>query len=165
MLIKRRTNTNLAGVKNKVTIVCNLSGKMDSRIMGLVKKTVKCQCPFRLDGRLTSDGGWRVTVTDDTHNHYPANSLSGYAYARRLSEEEKLFLEIEYNRGTAPKKMLKLLKEEFPGNLARSEDIYNFRKTLRKNEAEKHGNTPMQVNYIKLYTFCLYLFTMLDYLK
>ena len=156
VLIKRRTNSNLAGVKNKVTIVCNLSGKMDDRIGGIVKKTLKCQCPFRLIGRLTDDG-WRITVVDDTHNHYPAENLEGYAYARRLTEEERLFLEEEYHRGSTPRRMLKLLKEKFPGNLTRSDDIYNFQKAMRKKAAEKHGNTPMQVYYIKFTYLFIYL--------
>nr|XP_043630472.1 protein FAR1-RELATED SEQUENCE 5-like [Erigeron canadensis] len=119
---------------------------MDDRIGGLIKKTLKCQCPFRLIGRLTDDG-WRITVVDDTHNHYPAENLEGYAYARRLTEEERLFLEEEYHRGSTPRRMLKLLKEKFPGNLTRSDDIYNFQKAMRKKAAEKHGNTPMQVMF------------------
>nr|XP_043619823.1 uncharacterized protein LOC122591630 [Erigeron canadensis] len=118
---------------------------MDDRISGLVKKTLKCQCPFRLIGRLIDDG-WRVTVIDDTHNHYATENLESYAYARRLTEDERSFLEDEYHRSTTPRKMLKLLKERFPGNLTRSEDIYNFQKAMRRRRPKNMGTLQCRVH-------------------
>jgi hypothetical protein len=41
------------------------------------------------------------------------------------------------------------MKEEFPGNLTRKGDIYNYRKTRRQRAAGEVGETPMQVKYIK----------------
>lgn len=93
VLVRRRSNTNAAGVVNKITIMCERGGKRDSRLTGPVKLSRKIDCPFRLVGRLTRDDSWTVDVIDHRHNHPWAISLEGHAYARRMSDAEKQFVD------------------------------------------------------------------------
>ncbi|XP_057418271.1 uncharacterized protein LOC130712455 [Lotus japonicus] len=93
VIIIRRSDCGSKGRGSKgrqlAILVCEMRGKYKLYKPVLVWKgtgTKKCGFPFRLKARYTSeDGLWRLTVVRGDHNHEPAETLVGHAYASRLT--------------------------------------------------------------------------------
>ncbi|XP_057452011.1 protein FAR1-RELATED SEQUENCE 6-like [Lotus japonicus] len=137
VIIIRRSDCGSKGRGSKgrqvATLVCELSGKYKQYKPVLVRKgtgTKKCDCPFRLKARYTSeDGLWRLTVVRGDHNHQPAETLVGHAYAGRLTSQEKDMVAQTVDNRVNPGNMLLALKDANPQNVTTIRQVYNERMT------------------------------------
>ncbi|GKC57338.1 hypothetical protein Tco_1084936 [Tanacetum coccineum] len=89
---------------------------------------------------------WTIRVVCDQHNHRPTNHLEGYAYARRLSDDEFRLVEELTWKNVPPREILSTLKDQDETNLSTLPTIYEAQKKIRKNE--KGAKTPMLSMYI-----------------
>ncbi|XP_057444381.1 uncharacterized protein LOC130736584 [Lotus japonicus] len=93
-------------------------------------RTKKCDCPYRLKARRTSeDGLWRLTVVRGDHNHEPAGTLLGHAYVGRLTSEEREMVGKMVDNKVKLGNMLLALKNANPQNLTTIQQVYNERMT------------------------------------
>lgn len=145
VLVTRRSNATKEGEVKKVVLICNRGGKRDRRSTGPPKGTTKIDCPFKLVGRLTKDHSWWVEVIDHRHNHPSARNLEGIAYARRLTDVQKEFVDEKALLGFGPNSIREQLKAAFPGILTRAGDISNYLRQNRLKHAQQRGETRMQV--------------------
>ena len=145
VLVTRRSNVTKGGEVKKVVLICNRGGKKDKRSTGAPKGSTKIDCPFKLVGRLTKDHSWWVEVIDHRHNHPSARNLEGIAYARRLTDVQKEFVDEKALLGFGPNSIRDQLKDAFPGILTRSQDISNYLRQHRLKHAQQRGETRMQV--------------------
>ncbi|XP_057432380.1 uncharacterized protein LOC130725144 [Lotus japonicus] len=110
---------------------CELGGKYKPYKSELKQKetgTKKCDSPFRLKERRTSeDGLWRLTVVCGDHNHKPAENLLGHAYVGRLTSEEKEMVGKMVGNKVKPGNMLLASKSANPQNLTTIRQVYNER--------------------------------------
>ncbi|XP_057453094.1 putative protein FAR1-RELATED SEQUENCE 10 [Lotus japonicus] len=135
VIIIRRSNCGSKGCGSKgrqvATLVCKMSGKYKPYKSVLVRKgigTKKCDCPFRLKARYTSeDGLWRFTVVRGDHNHQPAETLVGHAYAGRLTSQEKDMVAKMVDNRVKLGNMLLALKDANPQNVTTIRQVYNER--------------------------------------
>jgi hypothetical protein len=161
VLITGRSNATKKGEVNKVVLICNRGGKRDKRSTGPPKGTTKIDCPFKLIGRMTNDHSWWVDVIDHRHNHPSAHNLEGIAYARRLTDLQKEFVDEKALLGFPPKRIREQLQAAFPGILTRNTDISNYLRQNRQKHAQQRGETRMQVKLFLLFlhvdriTICL----------
>nr|XP_043633774.1 protein FAR1-RELATED SEQUENCE 5-like [Erigeron canadensis] len=145
VLVTRRSNVTKGGEVKKVVLICNRGGKKDKRSTGAPKGSTKIDCPFKLVGRLTKDHSWWVEVIDHRHNHPSACNLEGIAYARRLTDVQKEFVDEKALLGFGPNSIRDQLKDAFPGILTRSQDISNYLQQHRLKHAQQRGETRMQI--------------------
>ncbi|XP_062012126.1 uncharacterized protein LOC133728714 isoform X4 [Rosa rugosa] len=47
-------------------------------------------CPFKILGRRTAEGLWKVEISSLLHNHEPSTDMAGHPCCRRFAEEEAL---------------------------------------------------------------------------
>ncbi|XP_057418888.1 protein FAR1-RELATED SEQUENCE 6-like [Lotus japonicus] len=135
VIIIRRSDCGSKGRGSKgrqvATLVCEMSGKYKPYKPVLVRKgtgTKKCDCPFRLKARYTSeDGLWRLTVVRGDHNHQPAETLVGHAYVGRLTSQEKDMVAKMVDNRVKPGNMLLALKDANPQNVTTIRQVYNER--------------------------------------
>lgn len=147
VLVKGRSNKNSAGYTIRVLLMCDRGGVPRDRGSTGARAAFskKCNCPFKLQGYFDSPYGWRVNVKEHRHNHLPLENLVGHAYARRLSVDERKWVELAAQMNNPPREIFAKLKENFPNNLSTVKDIYNLVEKIRADAAERVGNTPMQV--------------------
>ncbi|XP_057452536.1 uncharacterized protein LOC130744360 [Lotus japonicus] len=137
VIIIRRSDYGSKGRRSKdkqlTILVCEMSGKYKPYKHVLMRKgtgTKKCDCPFRLMARYTSeDGLWRLTVVRGDHNHAPAETLVGHAYVGRLTSQEKDMVGKMVDNKVKSGNMLLALKEVNPQNLTTIRQVYNERMT------------------------------------
>ncbi|XP_057444559.1 protein FAR1-RELATED SEQUENCE 6-like [Lotus japonicus] len=135
VIIIRRSDCGSMGRGSKgrqlAILVCEMSGKYKQYKPVLMRKgtgTKKCDCPFRLKARYTSeDGLWRLTVVRGDHNHAPAETLVGHAYVGRLTSQEKDMVGKTVDNKVKPGNMLLALKDVNPQNLTTIRQLYNER--------------------------------------
>ena len=145
VLVTRRSNATKEGEVKKVVLICNRGGKRDRRSIGPPKGTTKIECPFKLVGRLTKDHSWSVEVIDHRHNHPSAHNLEGIAFARRLTDVQKEFVDEKALLGFGPNSIRDQLKAAFPDILTLTGDISNYLRQNRLKHAQQRGTTRMQV--------------------
>ncbi|KAI7756474.1 hypothetical protein M8C21_018491, partial [Ambrosia artemisiifolia] len=92
--------------------------------------------------RYPKEGGWKIKVKCDKHNHEPAQWLDGHAYPRRLAKEEFAILEDMTLVGVPPRNILTALKDRNSANISTIETIYDAQKKIRS--AQKVECTPIQ---------------------
>jgi hypothetical protein len=58
---------------DRVILICIRSGLpcINGHVSQRAKHSIKCDCPFKLNGRKQSDGQWKINLTNNTHNHPP----------------------------------------------------------------------------------------------
>ncbi|XP_057418428.1 uncharacterized protein LOC130712620 [Lotus japonicus] len=135
VIIIRRSDCGSKGRGSKgrqvATLVCEMSGKYKPYKPVLVRKgtgTMKCDCPFRLKARYTSEYGlWRLTVVRGDHNHQPAETLVGHAYAGRLTSQKKDMVAKMVDNRVKPGNMFLALKDANPQNVTTIRQVYNER--------------------------------------
>ncbi|XP_057418445.1 protein FAR1-RELATED SEQUENCE 6-like [Lotus japonicus] len=135
VIIIRRSDCGSKGRGSKgrqlAILVCEMSGKFKQYKPVLMRKgtgTKKYDCPFRLKARYTSeDGLWRLTIVRGDHNHAPAETLVGHAYAGRLTSQEKDTVGKMVDNKVKPGNMLLALKDVNPQNLTTIWQVYNER--------------------------------------
>jgi hypothetical protein len=71
--------------------------------------------------------------------------LEGIAYARRLTDVQKEFVEEKALLGFGPNSIRDQLQAAFPGILTRAGDISNYMRQNRLKHAQQRGETRMQV--------------------
>ena len=162
VLVTRRSRKNRAGIVTKVVFVCDRHGEYTGKglMSSRATSTKKYSCPFELEGSYREYDGWKVIVKNHNHNHSKSWGLQGHAYARRMTEQEKEYVEELYALNLPVKDILYNLKQRFPENLSISNDIYNAIKDIKKKAEDEIGSSPMQVmlsllrnnNYIFEYT-------------
>ncbi|XP_026428377.1 uncharacterized protein LOC113324269 [Papaver somniferum] len=130
------------GQGSRVQLCCERSGKHTShRAKSYVPKTtttkkrkcgsVKCNCPFRLNGSCDKYGKWKLRVGCGYHNHPLSTTLVGHGYAGRLEEKEKLEVEKLTNSGSRPWEILTNIKIDNPKNCSTMRAIYNARRKFK----------------------------------
>ncbi|XP_057418148.1 uncharacterized protein LOC130712327 [Lotus japonicus] len=137
VIIIRRSDCGSKGRGSKgrqfAILVCEMSDKYKTYKSVLVRKgtgTKKCDCPFKLKARYTSkDDLWRLTVVRGNHNHQPAETLVGHAYAGRLTSQEKDMVGKMVDNRVKPGNMLLALKDVNPQNVTTIRQVYNERMT------------------------------------
>ncbi|XP_057443273.1 uncharacterized protein LOC130735215 [Lotus japonicus] len=135
VIIIRRSDCGSKGCGSKsrqlAILGCEMGGKYKPYKPELKRKgtgTKKCDCPFRLKARRTSeDGLWRLTVVRGDHNHKPAENLHGHAYVGRLTSEEKEMVGKRVDNKVKLGNMLLALKSANPQKLNTIRQVYNER--------------------------------------
>ncbi|CAJ2675026.1 uncharacterized protein LOC123915382 [Trifolium pratense] len=121
--------------KQTLVLGCERGGvyrKRQKKLKGQDRRTIKCECPFRLRGYFLSSGVWKITVVCGKHNHEMKKDLEGHPIARRLNIEDiKLVQEMTSNR-VQPKNILMTLKKRRYDNVANIKHIYNVRHRYNK---------------------------------
>lgn len=123
------------GRKIFLILGCEKSGKyrkFKNALSHKVSGTKKCECPFRLRGRLLKNGGWKVNVMCGTHNHQVIKTVMGPAYAGRLTDEAKSLIDEMTKNMEKPRDILMALKDHGAEVNARTiRQIYNARQAFR----------------------------------
>ncbi|KAI1476627.1 hypothetical protein F4774DRAFT_234490 [Daldinia eschscholtzii] len=118
-------------------IRCDKSGSFQSKAtIGLKKTTTKkTNCPFSCHINVREDGCYFAVSVPD-HNHPPSNDPSEHVQHRKLTEDQRRFIEA----GAIEKKTVRTIHEEllraFPECLAKLEDIGNHVQAWKKKAKE-----------------------------
>lgn len=118
--------------KQTMTIGCDRGGSIVSVASKRTTKTKKTGCKYVIYTRQISPGDWVVMERRNEHNHSLTQEPNGFSRARRFTEEQTKRLKIMQASGVTPKAQLAVLREEFPGCISVSRDVYNL--------AAKHRN-------------------------
>lgn len=114
-------------------IRCDKSGSFQSKATIGIKKTTtkKTNCPFSCHINIRDDGCY-FAVSVPEHNHPPSNDPSEHVKHRKLSEDQRRFIEA----GAIEKKTVRAIHEDllraFPDCLAKLEDIGNHVQAWKK---------------------------------
>ncbi|KAJ1385327.1 OTU domain [Sesbania bispinosa] len=123
------------GRKTTLVLSCERSGKYKpykNQLICKVTGTKKCDCPFRLRGRLVSTGdGWRLNVVYGYHNHEVAENLEGHAYAGHLNVDELSLVNDMTQNMVKPRNISLTLKEHNKDNVTTIKQIYNARQSCQ----------------------------------
>ncbi len=98
-------------------------------------------CPFRLRGAV-KEGIWSLTTVNSEHNHEASDDMRVHPSLRRLNDEAKERIRVLTEEGASPAKILQLLQEEQPDIQVLSRDIYNARKKIKEDMAERGIGQP-----------------------
>lgn len=118
-------------------IRCDKSGSFQSKAtIGLKKTTTKkTNCPFSCHINVREDGCY-FAVSVPEHNHPPSSDPSEHVQHRKLTEDQRRFIEA----GAIEKKTVRAIHEEllraFPECLAKLEDIGNHVQAWKKKAKE-----------------------------
>jgi MULE transposase domain len=97
-----------------------------------LKKSRLIGCPFKIRGKVLSDGLWVVEMKNSTHNHEPAHDIS--EHSQRLTRDEIESIEEMTKSGLTPRQILKALKKRNPDLKAMSKTIYNAKARIVKDK-------------------------------
>jgi hypothetical protein len=75
-----------SSTNERVVLICIRGGSHRDR--GNSVRTIKCECPFRMNGRKQSDGQWKLILNSNIHNHSKIEP-SSVPQGRTLSLEQK----------------------------------------------------------------------------
>ncbi|KAI0385593.1 hypothetical protein F5Y04DRAFT_246228 [Hypomontagnella monticulosa] len=118
-------------------IRCDKSGSFQSKATIGIKKTTtkKTNCPFSCHINVREDGCYFAVSVPD-HNHPPSSDPSEHVQHRKLTEDQRRFIEA----GAIEKKTVRTIHEEllkaFPDCLAKLEDIGNHVQAWKKKAKE-----------------------------
>lgn len=99
-----------------------------------LKKSRLIGCPFKIRGKIQTDGFWVVEMKNSTHNHEPFNDISEHPLSRRLTGDEIVTIEDMTKSGLTPRQILKALKKRNPDLKAMSKTIYNAKAKIVKDK-------------------------------
>jgi hypothetical protein len=144
-----RSDNGGGGRKQFIVLGCERGGKYTPTGKKPKKEetgTRKCECPFRLRGRLhATTNDWHVTVTNGMHNHALDKALVGHLVAGRLKPEEKQLLSELTRNLVSPKNIIATMKERDPNNVSDIKKVYNAR--YRFKQRSRASRTEMQQLY------------------
>lgn len=93
-------------------------------------------CPFQLYARRLPDARWLLKVQHASHNHDVAGDteqLVAHPVARRMTLEQKQFVDELTEMGARPALIVERMKEKFPDKVPiKVQDIYNTRNYIRR---------------------------------
>ncbi|XP_024177753.1 uncharacterized protein LOC112183616 [Rosa chinensis] len=89
-------------------------------------------CPFKILGRRTAEGLWKVKISNLLHNHEPSTDMAGHPYCRLFTKEEALQVEQMSLAGIKPRQILSSLRQSNPDLLALSKNIYSKTAQFRR---------------------------------
>lgn len=132
--------------RGQVWLRCDLGGSykstghrgLDSENSNARKR--KCSsrlknCPFQLYARRLPDARWLLRVQNASHNHDVAadtEQLVAHPIARRMTLEQKKFVDELTEMGARPALIVEKMKEKFPDKPIKVQDIYNARNYIRR---------------------------------
>ena len=140
-----RSDNGQSSKKTFVMLGCEKSGKYKPyKTTGLkATGTRKCQCTFRLKGRLVKGvGGWVLKVMCGMHNHGLVENFEGHPYVGRLSSEELSNLSDMTLNMIKPRNALLSLQHNNPNSHTTIRQIYNARQKIRS--SLRQGRTELQ---------------------
>jgi len=133
VILRSDKATRAQGRNTYVLLGCERSGKYRKYITDLEVSTTgtrKCDCSFRLHGKLIKDGeGWVLKVICGLYNHEFANTLVGHPYAGRLRPDEHALVVDMTKSRVKSKNILLTLKEKNEDNVTTVKYLYNTRYT------------------------------------
>ncbi|XP_052736061.1 protein FAR-RED ELONGATED HYPOCOTYL 3-like [Vigna angularis] len=95
--------------------------------------TRKCECPFQLRGKPSSNGdGWVLQVICGYHNHDLAKTLVGHPYADRLNPTEQAVLVDMTKTQVTLANILLTLKQNNEHNVTTIKQVYTARYTYKR---------------------------------
>ncbi|XP_024196958.1 protein FAR1-RELATED SEQUENCE 5 isoform X2 [Rosa chinensis] len=92
----------------------------------------RIDCPFKIVGRRTAEGLWKVEISSLLHNHEPSTDMAGHPYCRRFTKEEASQVEQMSRAGIKPRQILSSLRQSNPDLLAVSRNIYSKTSQFRR---------------------------------
>ncbi|XP_062020976.1 protein FAR1-RELATED SEQUENCE 6-like [Rosa rugosa] len=92
----------------------------------------RIDCPFKILGRRTAEGLWKVEISSLLHNHEPSTDMAGHPYCRLFTKEEALQVEQMSRAGIKPRQILSSLRQSNPDLLAVSRNIYSKTAQFRR---------------------------------
>lgn len=105
-------------------------------------RTYKCECPFKITCKKKAGIGWTFEVKCPQHNHPPAESLSAFPVARRLTREQKGQARSLLSTGTSNSDIAAALKAHHANCYVTPKDISNLRAAERS--AMLAGRDPLR---------------------
>lgn len=128
--------------RGQVWLRCDLGGSYRSTL-GLGSENArkrKCSsrlknCPFQLYARRLPDARWLLRVQNANHNHDVAadtEQLVTHPVARRMTLEQKKYVDELTEMGERPALIVEKMKEKFPDKPIKVQDIYNARNYIRR---------------------------------
>ncbi|XP_073222507.1 uncharacterized protein [Cicer arietinum] len=163
VIFRSENGTARPRTKTKLILGCEISGKYRPWKNPKPTRSTwsrKCECPFRLRGTPSNVGdGWYLHVICGVHNHELAKKLTSHAFLGRLSQEEKVVLEMTFCVGFAYLQSecvdnftwaLQMLKEQITGGEV--EVIVTDRDLALMNDVE--CVFPKAVNLLCLFHVC-----------
>lgn len=133
--------------ENKLWLKCDRGGTYRNR-HHLTEATKKRKahsrllaCPFRLRGAV-KEGMWSLTTVNGEHNHEASDDMRVHPSLRRLNDQARDRIRGLTEEGASPAKILQVLQEEQPDIQLLSRDIYNARKKIREEMAERGLGQP-----------------------
>lgn len=129
--------------RGQVWLRCDLGGSQRAASPGTAEggsrkrksASRRQECPFQLYGRRLQSARWALRVQDARHNHdvaADAEQMVAHPVARRLSLEQKLYVQELTERGVRPAMIVEHLKDRFPDKPVKVQDIYNARNYIRR---------------------------------
>ncbi|KAI0900680.1 hypothetical protein F4806DRAFT_164864 [Annulohypoxylon nitens] len=149
VVLHAKAKSKRTGEYIRYLIRCDKSGSFQSKATIGIKKTTtkKTNCPFSCVMNKRQDGVY-FAVTVPEHNHPPSNNPSEHVQHRKLTEDQRRFIEA----GAIEKKTVRSIHEElltaYPECLAKLEDIGNHVQAWKKKA--KENATGMQALLINL---------------
>lgn len=128
--------------RGQVWLRCDLGGsyRSTSSLSSENARKRKCSsrlknCPFQLYARRLPDARWLLRVQNASHNHDVATDteqLVTHPVARRMTLEQKKYVDELTEMGARPALIVEKLKEKFPDKPIKVQDIYNARNYIRR---------------------------------
>lgn len=127
--------------RGQVWLRCDLGGSYRNTLnLAPDARKRKCSsrlknCPFQLYARRLPDSQWVLKIQNATHNHEVATEteqLVTHPVARRLTLEQKKFVDELTEMGARPALIVEKMKEKFPDKPIKVQDIYNTRNYIRR---------------------------------
>ena len=109
----------------------------------------KIDCPFMLRGsRNRYSRKWHIAVECGSHNHDLSTSCEGYAFAGRLTKEQKMEVRSQTLADVEPKKILTTLQEKYPGITTSLKQVYDYRYQVIKTEMNGQGVSQYAIKFL-----------------
>ena len=149
VIVTKRSKKDKFGFTVKVWLGCDRGGVYKGTPIFRKTGTKKTNCPFELQGKfVVNEGGWKILIVDDKHNHDADEHLEGHAYAMRLSQEEVGTVRQLSEQNIAPRNILGTLRQKNPDNKSSLKTVYNVKEKIKK--STRIGDTPMKVFFSML---------------
>jgi hypothetical protein len=145
-LIKRDTRRDATSKAiNLVIWVCNKAGKYDDKcknksLAGKTRQTTgsqKCECPHRVQAKMDKiSGQWTVQTKNQTHNHGPFATASGYTQhrTRALGQSDYEYIRSTAATGARPSEILSGLRQKNKDVVLTPKDISNILQKYRREQ-------------------------------
>nr|XP_011457306.1 PREDICTED: protein FAR-RED ELONGATED HYPOCOTYL 3-like [Fragaria vesca subsp. vesca] len=135
-MVIKRSKRSKGGDRRYVLIGCDRGGSYRTSLHLRRRKKNSASrlidCPFKIVGRSTAEGLWKVEIISLFHNHDPSIDMAGHPYSRRFTKEEAIQVEQMSKAGIKPRQILFSLRQNNPDLLAVSRNIYSKTAQFRK---------------------------------